>query len=191
MLGRVLVRFPARLPRSLLQPKHGLHPNSSITLPIRTYATPGRPKSVVGEPSRPVKRNVKKSAAKPRDGSSAAEKKVASKKRTSTRAKTPEQIAALKQKQAAKKEALAKRKAAQKAATKTSREKEKLQELKKAALDPPKQRAAANAYITFFTEKARGHPASEGNKLPERAKEIAAEWKNISAADREVRSILL
>ncbi|KAF7195554.1 hypothetical protein HII31_03148 [Pseudocercospora fuligena] len=185
MLGRVLVRFPARLPRSLLQPKHGLNPNSPILLPIRTYATPGRPKSVVGEPSRPVKRNVKKSAAKPRDGSSAAEKKVASKKRTTIRGKTPEQIAAIEQKRAATKEALAKRKAAQRAAGKASRDKEKLQELKKTALDPPKQRAAGNAYITFFAEKARGHLASENDKLTERAKAIAAEWKNISAADRE------
>ncbi|EME88870.1 uncharacterized protein MYCFIDRAFT_213435 [Pseudocercospora fijiensis CIRAD86] len=192
MLGRVLVRFPARLPRSLplLQPNHGLKPKISIILPIRTYATPGRPKSVVGEPSRPVKRNVKKGAAKPRDASSAASKKLASKKlaskkRTTTRAKTPEQKAAQAEKQAAQKAALAKRKAAQKAASQATAEKEKLQELKKAALDPPKQKTGVNAYITFFAEKAAGSSVSDKVNFAERSKNIGAEWKNISATDRE------
>ncbi|KXT03568.1 hypothetical protein AC578_10005 [Pseudocercospora eumusae] len=183
MLPRVLLRFHARLPRSLLQPKHGLNPNSSIVLPIRTYATPGRPKSVVGEPSRPVKRNVKKSVAKPRDASSAAEKKPASKKRK--RRITPEQVAAKKQKEAAKKEAMKeaakKRQAAKRAAHKASAEKEMLQGLKTAALDPPKQRSTSSAWITFISEKTKATKES----IPDKVKAISAEFKNLSAADRE------
>ena len=181
MLTRVALRFSARsrLPNVLPRCNHAVP--SPLVLPIRTYATPGRPKSVVGEPSRPVKRAVKKAASKPRDGTSAAEKKVAAKKRkrAAKRAVTPEEAAQKAVREAARKEKATERKAAIKKRT-------KLQDLKATALpDAPKKTAFPSAYLAYWAEAVKERKANQGVK--ERVKEAATEWKQKSAADIEVQ----
>lgn len=185
MLVRMLLRFPTRsrlaLPLGLRAP---------LAHSLRTYATPGRPKSVVGEPSRPVKRAVKKVAAKPRDGTSPAEKKVAAKKKAAAakpvkkpkkKVLTPEQ----KQAQLLKKKTQADK---QKALRLKTKDKSKLTDLKAAALDPPKQKAYPNTWSVFLAEEMKKVPAGEPIKLASFATETAASWKNLAPAELEVSS---
>ena len=192
MLERMLLRFPARsrVPHVLLPAPRDRAAAAAVrlplALPIRTYATPGRPKSVVGEPSRPVKRAVKKAAAKPADGTSAAEKKIAAKKR-SPRALTPEE--------AEKRQAAAEKKAARDAARKqkaslrkaSDKKKTKLEDLKTAALpDAPKKAQYSSAYQVYWSESAKATSGSE-EKVTVKVKDAAAKWKEMSPADIEVR----
>ncbi|PPJ60292.1 hypothetical protein CBER1_01319 [Cercospora berteroae] len=179
MLTRVALRFSARSRLPNVLPRCNRAVPSPLVLPIRTYATPGRPKSVVGEPSRPVKRAVKKAASKPRDGTSAAEKKVAAKKRkpAAKRAVSPEEAAQKAIREAARKEKATERKAATKKRT-------KLQDLKATALpDAPKKTAYPSAYLAFWAEAVKERKTNQGVK--ERIKEAATEWKQQSAADIE------
>jgi hypothetical protein len=178
MLGRVLLRCGAP---TIIRPV-----TRTVVLPIRTYATPGRPKSVVGEPSRPVKRAVKKAAAKPADGSSPAEKNVAAKAKSKKKAPkklTEEEKTALKERQAK-----------VKARRQVVIEKEKLQALKKAALEPPKVERD-NPYAAFTKEKnktlgpiTRQSDETAAKAFADRISAIGAEWKSMGAADREVRT---
>ncbi|EGP91364.1 uncharacterized protein MYCGRDRAFT_89562 [Zymoseptoria tritici IPO323] len=189
MLGRMLLR---RGVPAVVRPV-----TRTIVLPIRSYATPGRPKSVVGEPSRPVKRAVKKAAAKPADGSSPAAKNVAAKrdaaakksKKTSPTKRQPKQLTE------AQTAALKERQAKAKARKQVVVEKEKLNELKRIALSPPKL-VGDNPYAVFTKEKnkERGSlsTASESSTRETRLKNftkrvtaVAAEWKSLNAAERE------
>jgi len=170
-----------------------LHTSTRV-LAIRTYATPGRPKSVVGEPSRPVKRAVKRAAAKPADGKSAAEKKLAASKRKAAAKKreinlTDEQKAAQKERLEAAQAALKARQEKQKLKGKEAAQKEKLVELKKLALDPPPC-PSVSAYTTFTAEKIRAMGplvGEDGQRLAlgDRMKSVAAEWKALGPADIE------
>ncbi|KAK0250465.1 hypothetical protein LTS09_014469 [Friedmanniomyces endolithicus] len=87
MFGRrvvVSLRFPPQ-PRLLLTPFQRQPHAASCTLlnqPQRTYATPGRPRKVVGKPSKPVKRAVKRAAAKATDPDSPAKEIVKPRKRS-------------------------------------------------------------------------------------------------------------
>jgi hypothetical protein len=184
MLVRVLLRCGAP---AIVRPA-----TRSVVLPFRSYATPGRPKSVVGEPSRPVKRAVKKAAAKPADGSSPAEKKVAAKRTAAAKKSkkaapkkktlTEEQVARLNDRQV-------KAKARQQARS----EKDKLAELKQAALNPPKV-VHDNPYTYFMTEKFKQMGPFEDvatnqaltRAFTSRVAAVGAEWKSLNAADREV-----
>ncbi|KAK0335950.1 hypothetical protein LTR59_002000 [Friedmanniomyces endolithicus] len=89
MFGRrvaVSLRFPLQ-PRLLLTPfQRPPHAASCALLhqTQRTYATPGRPRKVVGEPSKPVKRAVKRAAAKVTDPDSPAKEIVKTRKRSPT-----------------------------------------------------------------------------------------------------------
>ncbi|SMR44613.1 unnamed protein product [Zymoseptoria tritici ST99CH_3D1] len=189
MLGRMLLR---RGVPAVVRPV-----TRTIVLPIRSYATPGRPKSVVGEPSRPVKRAVKKAAAKPADGSSPAAKNDAAKrdaaakksKKTSPTKRQPKQLTE------AQTAALKERQAKAKARKQVVVEKEKLNELKRIALSPPKL-VGDNPYAVFTKEKnkERGSlsTASESStretrlkNFTERVTAVAAEWKSLNAAERE------
>ncbi|KAF2211594.1 hypothetical protein CERZMDRAFT_98475 [Cercospora zeae-maydis SCOH1-5] len=187
MLTHMALRFSARsrLPNVIVLPRCNRATPSPLVLPIRTYATPGRPKSVVGEPSRPVKRAVKNAAAKPRDGTSAAEKKIAAKKRkpASKQAATPEK--------AAKRLAVSTRKAERAAASKEKAaqrkaaiaKKTKLEDLKATALpEAPKKSVYSSTYQAFWAEAVR---QSDSENVNDRVKEAAAKWKQVSAADVE------
>lgn len=201
MLGRVLVRFSARHSRSGLAPSQRL--SGVQVLAIRAYATPGRPKSVVGQPSRPVKRNVKRAAAKPADGTSSAERKVAAKRSSPARKTlTPEQqVAATEKKAQAKiaaqaralkqKEAKQARSLKAKATAKARNERVKVAELKKTALNPPNL-LSGNAYLGFskqYLQKNQLTDSTGGSKREaqmQRIKECGAAWKALSPAEIEV-----
>lgn len=189
-----MLRWPAST-RLLSATLPSTAPTSARVLAIRTYATPGRPKSVVGEPSRPVKRAVKRAAAKPADGTSAAEKKLAASKRKAAAKRkqivlTEEQKAEQQERLEAAQAALKARQAKKKEKTKELAAKEKLVELKKLALDPP-VRPTASAYTSFTSEKikALGPLVSEdGSKigLGDRMRAVAAQWKTLGPAEIEV-----
>lgn len=208
MIGRTLVRIPvrSRLIRPAYQCQHDVVAKVPVVLPLRTYATPGRPKSVVGEPSKPVKRAVKKAAAKPATGDTAAEKKVAANKRnaskktsgTQKKALTPEQKERAEQRAAKKQERLEKEKAAKKTRqaklkerAKAKSEKQQIKDLKEAALKPPKP-SKVSAYVVFVAEQAKNYDLSGGSaqehraKLGKFAKESSEQWKNMSPAELEV-----
>ncbi|KAF2171170.1 hypothetical protein M409DRAFT_63548 [Zasmidium cellare ATCC 36951] len=184
---------------------HGQVATGPMVLFLRTYATPGRPKSVVGEPSKPVKRAVKKAASKPPTGDSAAEKVVEANKRNAakktTKAKkkelTPAQKERAEQRKLQKQERLAKdkekekaRKAKLKATTKASAEKEEIKELKKAALQPPHVKNGSS-YLIFNAERMKEHNLSSGTiqdrreALGKAARDSSAQWKSLSPAERE------
>ncbi|CAK4032075.1 Hypothetical predicted protein [Lecanosticta acicola] len=187
MIGRALLRLPVRsrlLRLTGYQCQHGTIARTPTVFAVRTYATPGRPKRVVGEPSRPVKRSVKKAAAKPADGTSAAEKKTAVKKRKA--AKKP---AAKKQKAPLTVE----QKAEKKARSKKRSDAAKLKELKEAALKPPKVNARASPWMVFMQEKLReADPIPKGQgqdavhkTLAQNVKNISSQFRNLSAAQLE------
>ncbi|KAK4506682.1 hypothetical protein PRZ48_000415 [Zasmidium cellare] len=203
MIGRALVRVPvrSRLIRPLYQCQHGQVGRAPAVLPLRTYATPGRPKSVVGEPSKPVKRAVKKAAAKPPTGDSPAEKAVkankrnAAKKTAGTKKKelTPTQKERAEKRKLKEEERLAKEKARKtklRATTKASAEKDAIKQLKKTALKPPQLRRAAS-YVLFHTENLKNHDLSSGSAQDRRealaraARDSSAKWKDLSPAERE------
>ncbi|KAI5370241.1 Putative High mobility group box domain-containing protein [Septoria linicola] len=190
MLSRVSVRSRA-LPHISPSALHHQHTvvRQPLVLSIRTYATPGRPKSVVGEPSRTVKRAVKKAASKPNDGSSAAEKKIAAKARSPatkrTRALTPEQ--------AAKRQEAADLKAARDAARKgrtaqrkaVEKKKTKIEDLKAAALpECPKRTGYTSAYQAYWSQTAKGSGGT-ASTINAMIKEAAAKWKEMGPADIE------
>lgn len=206
MIGRALVRVPvrSRLIRPAYRCRHGLVAKAPTVLFQRTYATPGRPKSVVGEPSKPVKRAVKKAAAKPPTGDSPAEKLVAADKRKAVKKKlTPEQKELAKQRKLDNKERLAKAKATEKARkdklkaqTKANAAKEELKELKKTALQPPKAKSNTS-YNFFFVEVvmkkhdlAAGTHQDRKDTLARAARDASEQWKSLSPEEREVSDLL-
>lgn len=220
MIGRALVRVPvrSRLIRPAYHGQRGQVAKAPTVLFLRTYATPGRPKSVVGEPSKPVKRAVKKAAAKPPTGDSPAEKRVAANERkaakktagSTKKALTQEQKELAEQRKLKKDERLAKAKATEKARkdklkarTKASSEKakasavkEELKELKKAALQPPnlKQRRSYNYFFTEVVMKkhdlATGTNQDRRDTLARASRDASEQWKDLSPAEREVSHLL-
>lgn len=179
MLGRqvtnTLLRGPTR--GLALRPAtfQDLASRATIFSSLRSYATPGRPRTAVGEPSRPVKRAVKRDARSADGGeakkrvqarkASAKAKKKAAPKKPVKKVLTPEQQA--------KKEAKA-------AST-------KIKELKKTALKPPTTGQRVTAYNVFIGEHTRGRKVGAGQSAPEALKEANGEWKTLSPADIEVR----
>lgn len=182
-----MLRWPASLPSTA--------PTSSLVLSIRTYATPGRPKSVVGEPSRPVKRAVKRDAAKPADGVSPAERKLAASKRKAAAKRAP--VVLTEEQKAAQQERLANARASmqarldkKKAQAKARADKEKVVELKKLALDLP-PRLIVSGYTSFTSEKLKAWGPltdQDGQKvsLGSRMRDCASQWKTLEPAEVEV-----
>lgn len=178
MLGRqvtnTLLRVPTR--RLALRPAtfQDLASRATVFLSLRSYATPGRPRTAVGEPSRPVKRAVKRDA-RSADGGEAKKRVQARKASAKAKKKAPKKPVkkVLTPEQQAKKEAKA-------AST-------KVKELKKTALKPPTTGQRVTAYNVFIGEHTRGRKASAGQSAPEALKEANAEWKTLSPADIEVR----
>lgn len=190
MIGRrvaVAFRFPApaRLPRSTAFPcQHDLPTRSLFYQSRRLYAKPGRPRKAVGEPSRPVKRAVKRAAPKATSPESPAKQKNEAKKKEAA-AKKP----AVKKPAPAKKSVKKPVTEEQKAAKAATLAKAKITDLKKAALQPPKI-PANSAYNAFVCEKGSGIKGTNKDALlqtfGEHSKATAAQWKQLSSAEIEV-----
>lgn len=177
-------------------------PQTPFALAIRTFThapalldTAGRPRKAVGEPSRPVKRAVKKAAKKPatpEDEALLAEKKRIAK----------EKLAAARQKQ--KKLAAAEKKKAREAALtpeqlerkRANLLKAEANDLKKAALKPPFP-GNVSAWTMFLSEKGKDLKASFDpstkttqavitSNMAEHAKRVSAAYKDLSAGELEV-----
>ena len=217
MLGRQVganvLRLPfyARLPLrpASFQCQHDLTARVLLSSSQRYYATPGRPRSTVGEPSRPVKRAVKRAAKAP-DGPAkekvqerkkdAAAKKKAPAKKTAVALKKTTPVAAKKKTAAPKKTTTAptKKRAtrrvltdAQKATKAQKAENDKIKEYKKAALSPPKNGSRRTAYNMFAQEKLKGQDLkTTGEKVTDVVKRLAPEFKQLSAAELEVCPLL-
>jgi hypothetical protein len=168
-------------------------PQTHYNLAIRTFShaprlldPAGRPRKAVGEPSRPVKRAVKKAAKKPATPmDDAAVAAVAEKKRLAK-----EKLAAAKLKQK-KKDAAAVQKAKEAAMTPEELAK------KKAALQPPFPSRANGAWNFFVREKGKDlkgsvdAPVGERraiirSNLAEHIKKLGAAWHELPASDIEV-----
>lgn len=181
-------------------------PQTQYTLAIRTFSHAprlldpvGRPRKAVGEPSRPVKRAVKKAAKKPatpEDDAAAA--KVAEKKALAAEKK---RLAKEREKQ---KTAAAAKKAKEAALSPEQIEKKKaalvkaeVRELRKIALDPPFPTGKFTAYGMFMKEKGKDLSArlksesglnQDGVKsaLAEHSKHVQEAFKELPASDLEV-----
>ncbi|KAI7159692.1 hypothetical protein KC349_g3914 [Hortaea werneckii] len=188
MIGRrvgVLFQLPlqSRLLRTnpISAQQHQLPIRSLACQPRRGYATPGRPRKAVGEPSRPVKRAVKRTSSAASSADSPAKQKTDARKKTAAKkkpAKAPKKVLTEEQK-----------------AVKAARaDKLKMTELRKAALAPPPVGSgASSAYIEFTKERAhrlKERAAADDSKdhkqlLAEHAREVASEWKNATPAEVE------
>lgn len=187
-------------------------PQTPFNLCIRTFShaprlleSAGRPRKAVGEPSRPVKRAVKKTA---KDSATAkadaAAKKVADKEKQRLAKEK-----ALKKKASDREKAKTKKAADAKKAKELARTPEQIAKrrnallnaetkaLKKAALEPPFPKTHVSAYTVFTREKGKENfPAASSTDEPGVAgvkariaqvgKMNAALWKDISPSDREV-----
>lgn len=194
MLGRQVGTSLLRLPRCARLPIRSLQQHDLAARPLapslhRFYADlavrrPSRPKKAVGEPSRPVKRDVKRAAKSPKED--AATQKVKARKATAKK-----KVASPK-----KKELTEEQKARQ--ASRAAKRKERLQkadiaELKKLALDAPRLRIT-NPWLQFIQEKLnlKEHMTS-GQRVTEsfsqRQKEIIQEYRNITPAEQEVNTL--
>ncbi|KAK5168243.1 uncharacterized protein LTR77_006812 [Saxophila tyrrhenica] len=181
-VGSSLPRLPlyARLPLrpSPFQCQSDVVPRSAIVLSTRSYASPGRPRKTVGEPSKPVKRAVKRTA-KANDGP--AKKQVEAKKKTA---------AAKKKKTTPKKRAPKELTAEQKEAKQARLDKAKIAELKKAALKPPTRRSVT-AYNAFFSEKMKGIDGKliggpdRAAKMRDVMRPLVEEYRSLSPAELE------
>lgn len=181
----------ARLPRCI-PTQYAVANDLLLHRATRNYATPGRPRKSVGEPSKPVKRAVKRAALATDDTPAAAttkttratKSKAAPKKKTVTKKKTvpkkeltPEELVRVQAKADRKKITL---------------ERAKIKELKTAALDPPFPSQTA-AYICFFSDryKARAGEMDKSQPVPmtqtEMVKSIGAAWRDAMPAEVEVR----
>lgn len=207
-VGSSLLRLPrcTRLPIRPLPTQHsqlGLAIRAVAPGALRFYAQttpsrPGRPKKAVGEPSRPVKRAVKRAAKSPKEGAAAkkvtarkepAPKKKATKAKTAT-GRAKKKVPALSEEEKAKQaELLAKRK--QRAAARL--DKANTAELKKLALSPPHVgRHSANSL--FRKEKLTGtggqfkssNAAERREAFADQVSKASQEWRNISTAELEV-----
>ncbi|KAK3700953.1 hypothetical protein LTR37_015659 [Vermiconidia calcicola] len=182
-VGNSLFRLPiyTRLPLrpSAFQHQYDCTSRAFLVCSQRSYATPGRPRRTVGEPSRPVKRAAKSNASKTKSTEDPATKQVKEKKST-----------AAKKKPAPKRQAKKELTDEQKAAKDAKIAKAKITDLKKAALSPPSNRGP-NAWNEFFAERMKSVNAKEmqgpdrRQKMSQVLQPIVAEWKSLSPADLE------
>ncbi|KAK3720326.1 hypothetical protein LTR37_003737 [Vermiconidia calcicola] len=182
-VGNSLLRLPiyARVPLrpSAFQHEHDCTSRALLLYTQRFYATPGRPRRTVGEPSRPVKRAAKSNASKTKSTEDPATKQVREKKSAAAKKKPPP-------KRQTKKELTDEQKAAKDAKI----AKAKITDLKKAALSPPPNRGP-NAWNEFFAERMKTVNAKEmqgpdrRQKLSQVLQPIVAEWKSLPPADLE------
>lgn len=164
----------ARLPwrSSPFQCQHDLSSLALLCSSHRFYATPGRPRKAVGEPSKPVKRAVKRSAKSASSPDSPAKEKVTAKKKAAEKKKPKPKARQLTPEQ----------KAVQKS-------KAQISELKKAALSPP-SRTKMSAYLMFMKENLKDTDESKAS-MKDRFKTVVPQFKNLSSAELEVCQISL
>lgn len=191
MFGRqVAVLLRAR--PSVLLCQHDISSRVLLAQPRRLYATPGRPKKAVGEPSRTVKRAVKKTATKPAATEAPAKRKSVAK---AAGTKKPAKKAA--KKPAAKKKPAKKVLTEEQAAARKERLATKeIKQLKIAALKPPKLERS-NAWSELMREKAKDGPFAKGvsaseskELLGQHSKNVAAAYKSLSPAELEVKPLI-
>jgi hypothetical protein len=162
----------------------------------RTYATPGRPKSVVGETSKAVKRTTsraqgastssKATAARTKSSKSTV-KKPAAKKATSKKAashkKKPVKKALTEEQKAAQQEKKLKRKASDK----KKADQENIRALKQQALKPPVPPGGGGATsFTAYMADAIKSSAAADKPLVDRFAEAAKRYSTLSASEKEV-----
>ena len=172
-VGTSLLRLPrvAHLPiRSL--PQYELAVRTLAPFAHRSYASitpsrPGRPKKAVGEPSRPVKRAVKRAAKSPKEDAATAKvkarKETAAKKKKATAKPTSKAKAPARPKKKVAKKVVSEEQKSKLAAKLVKRKEEKavkvrqarITELKKIALDPPAVKNL-NTWIVFSSERLTG-----------------------------------
>lgn len=188
MIGRrlaVLFQLPAQsrlLQTTRSQQQCDLSVRTLLSQPRRLYSTPGKPRKAVGEPSRPVKRAVKRDAAKATSSAESPAKQTTDARKKAAAKKTPVKKP--------KKELTEEQKAVK--AAKAAKLKET--ELKKAALQPPKN-AKTSAWTMFVAEKASAMKSRvEGVRdvkqirqiVGDYMKDVVQQWKNCTPAEVEV-----
>lgn len=146
----------------------------------RSYATPGRPRTAVGEPTKTVKRAVKRTAAA-KDPEATTPKKPAKKAAKKPVKEPTEEDKARAKVNADKKKASAKVKA----------DKAKLHQLEELALPTPKGLVASpkmTAWTAYNSEKVyEQFSGTQGQaNLSSLVKELARNYKDLPAAQREV-----
>lgn len=167
----------------------------------RNYATPGRPKKAVGEPTKTVKRAVKRVASDKTAETAAAVKEKEKTKKAKANAKTA--ATAPKKTKANAKAAPTTTKKTKTKKVFTPEQQEKLdktlaqaviKDLKKLVLSPPHSRPVAT-WVTFNGAKTKEHLKGETGgdirgKLAEAVKRASQEYKNLSTAELEVGSCM-
>lgn len=205
MLGRQVGSSLLRLPRCTRLPIRSIpHPQYQYNLAIRTLSTsahryyaevtprrPGRPKKAVGEPSRPVKRAVKRAAKSPKEDAATektkARKETAQKKKTAAK-KSPKKKTLSEEEKAKKAERLVK----QKANKAKKVEQANIDELKRIALDAPKFPHPPSTYALYLKDKLKGalmqtsDPEARNQSFGEQSRRISEEYRNITPAEKEV-----
>lgn len=147
----------------------------------RSYATPGRPRTAVGEPTKTVKRAVKRTAAE-KDPEATTPKKPAKKA-----AKKPVKEPTEEDKARAKAEAYK-----EKVRANVKADKVRLQQLEELALPTPKGLVASpkmTAWTAYSGERVKEQfSGTHGQKadLSSVVKELARSYKDLPAAQREV-----
>ena len=144
---------------------------------IRYYATPGRPRKAVGEPSKPVKRAAKRQA-KSTTKDDPATKLVKSRK-TASKSKTTKTT------KAAPKKARKLLTEKQKETRAANKEKAHVKELRVQALKPPRTGRTMSAFQAYVKENAQG----KKDRMADLMKQLAQEWKNVTPAQQEVRLV--
>lgn len=202
MLGRQVGASLLRLPRCVHLPIRSLPVHQQSHGPLsavagRSYADapasrPGRPKKAVGEPSRPVKRDVKRAAKSPKED--AATRKVKAKEAGAKDRKTKKAPGYVKLTDEQKAENKAKR-AELRAAAAAKKKAGSVAALKKLALNPPRV-TRANAWVHFVKERNNlgtrmqgGTRDSRKATFGENSTRMSDEFKNITPAELEVSAV--
>lgn len=151
---------------------------------------PGRPKKAVGEPSRPVKRAVKRAAKAPADAEAATKQVKAKKAAAEKKAAKPKPKAQAKPKKKEPTEA-------QLAAKKKRLVSAELKELKQAALHPPRRTkigARSEWLRDFYTAPAQVEPRPTDHDhaaikawFADASRRAVEEWRHVTPEQLEVR----
>lgn len=184
-VGSSLLRLPASARLALRPCIFSQHYDSRSRVlalsALRSYATPQKPRKAVGEPSRPVKRAVKRAAKSPSTGE--AGEQLAEKKKAA-RAKKPTGTTKKKAAPKAKKPAPPKKRV-KRELTEEEKTKAEIKVLKKTALSPPPSGTRYTARTAFIAEEtANTGEAREGQMVI--FKNATARWNQLTPAELEV-----
>lgn len=194
-VGSLLLRLPINarlvLRSAQFQCQHGFTSRLLASSAQRSFATPGRPRKAVGEPSRPVKRATKRAARSSSTGE--AGRQVREKKKgTSTRKTTAKKATG--KKTTSKKRVRKPLTDEQKAVREARISRAKITELKKQALSPPKEGSHITAHGMLVREKTKGMKLSGSNRTEafgQVAKDASRDYKQLTPAELEVSHFVL